>query len=150
MSTRAPQRRSSEPKTASEEGSSLLKGFRLDTTSGRGEFITLILVFLGPILAFFVSTWFLLVLVAALAASLVTIPRVARARGEQVSRVAQAGLAMTVNGALLFLSMIVIGFIDDFVYHGREGFRGSTVAGILTVVHILLGVGLQVWDTFKD
>ena len=132
--------------TDARDRSNLREAFDPDTTRGKLAIVTALLVLIGPSLATFVSSVFLLLLGAALALSLLS---VARAQGEGSTVLARTGYAMAANGVLLIVGLFIVGILGDFFLSPREGLVTASVGAGFTTVHILLGIGLLVVDNYR-
>jgi hypothetical protein len=124
----------------------LRDAFRLDTWRGKLAVAAAALILVGPSLATFVSPVFLVLLVIALALSLLGAARSGAPSSGASTPLARAGYAMAVNGVLLIVALFVDGFLGDFVVRPREGALTASVGVGFTTVHILLGIGLLIVD----
>ena len=122
--------------------------FRPDTTRGRAAVASGLLFLAGPILGVFVSRWFFLLLIPAVLLSVVGLAS-DRARSGTAGRLGATGLVMTFNGVALMIALFVVGFISDFLVSGQDEHETSSVALGYTTVHVMLGIGLMLYDNYR-
>ncbi len=124
--------------------------FSLADRRGQAAVISAGLFIATPILAVFASKLFLLLLVPAVLLSVVGLPRLeSLGRARSAPRIGATGLVMTFNGIALMVSLFVVGFTLDFLVSGRAEHTSIAVAYGYTTVHIMLGVGLMLYDNYR-
>lgn len=126
---------------------SLRATFRPTNPRGQAAIASLVLFLLAPILGVFVSRWFFLLLLPA--AGLSVMGLAGGERGAKANRSGAIGLIMTFNGIALMLSLFIVGFIADFLRTSRNEHETSSVAVGYTALHIMLGVGLMLYDNYR-
>ncbi len=127
---------------------SLGENFRLDDRRGRSAILGGILFLVTPTLAVFLSPWLLVLVIPA--ALLSTVGLAAGARGSSsVGRLGATGLVMTFNGVALMVGLFLAGFIYDFFLAGENPHETEAVAFGYTTVHIMLGIGLLLYDNYR-
>jgi hypothetical protein len=118
--------------------------FDPSTSKGRFGVASAILFVITPQLSAFVSNLFLLLLVPAILMSAIGLRNL---HGDRWSRgISRTGLLMTFNGALLIVSLFVLGFVSDFLLVDEESLRLHFVGVGFTTVHLMLGLGLLLMD----
>ncbi|MGQ0679763.1 MAG: hypothetical protein ACT4OM_08950 [Actinomycetota bacterium] len=92
-------------------------------------------------LTFLVSVAFAALLVVPVALSLAG----ARRAGDGADRLRTTGEVMVFNGVVLMVSLLLVGFIRDFLL-ASPAVLDNTVAFAYTTVHVMLGLGLFFFD----
>lgn len=127
---------------------SLRENFQLDDRKGRAAILSAILFLVTPTLAVFLTAWLLVLVIPAALLSVIGLAGWAQGSGS-AGRLGATGLVMTFNGIALMVGLFLAGFIYDFFVTGKNPHETEAVAFGYTTVHIMLGVGLLLYDNYR-
>lgn len=124
------------------------QSFRTNEPRGQAAIAAAILFLVTPTLAVFISPWVLVLVIPAALLSAVGLRSAAGGSGS-AGRLGATGLVVTFNGIALILGLFIAGFIYDFFVSGENPHETQAVAFGFTTVHVMLGVGLLLYDNYR-
>jgi hypothetical protein len=99
--------------------------------------------------AVFLSPWLLVLLIPAALLSAVGLRGSAAAGAGSAGHLGATGLVLTFNGIALMVGLFLAGFVYDFFVSGDNPHETQAVAFGFTTVHVMLGIGLLLYDNYR-